>query len=326
MPAEKNNQTTSNLSENIHTTRIGLNSAFRRYIKPSVERKKISKKKPMLVQPYKKEIGKLIKQAISPIEKPATNITIKKPINGYDRLNALIRIPKVQEDLEALSKEPTKEKELELHNKYFGIYGFSSELLQNPKAFYKYNKYFHCSSAIHVFSSWEKDWPGYMTEYRDGRHVILAVDVTKKKPNIINEFEKLLKRIEKDYDIPKDTSRDKDTIVDIWKIYDYKTKDGLSLPEIARRLSGEKGNSAYCEALDMYVKRVKRAYHKAKEIINTVKREVEEAIIANAKKKEDDNKFKEMLNRMVAESGKKERIITIRERLLQGIPKKTKRK
>ena len=76
----------------------------------------------------------------------------------------------------------------------------------------------------------------------------------------------------------------------------------------------------------MYVKRVKRAYHKAKEIINTVKREVEEAIIANAKKKEDDNKFKEMLNRMVAESGKKERIITIRERLLQGIPKKTKRK
>ena len=268
------------------------------------------------------------------LDKPTKPIEVEKPINGFDYLNALVRIPEVQKDLEATNKEPdNKEKRLEIINKYWGIYRFSPELLQNTKDFYKHNKYYHNSEAIHVFSTWEfgfvignLHFPDSIAEYRDGRHVILAVDVTKKKPNIINEFEKLLKRIEKDYDIPKDTSRDKDTIVDIWKIYDYKTKDGLSLPAIARKLSGEKGNSAYCEALDMYVKRVKRAYHKAKEIINTVKREVEEAIIANAKKKEDDNKFKEMLNRMVAESGKKERIITIRERLLQGIPKKTKRK
>ena len=278
----------------------------------------------MLVQPYKKEIGKLIKQAISPIEKPATNITIKKPINGYDRLNALIRIPKVQEDLEALSKEPTKEKELELHNKYFGIYGFSSELLQNPKAFYKYNKYFHCSSAIHVFSSWEKDWPGYMTEYRDGRHVILAVDVTKKNRSIIKELEKVLNRIEKYYDIPKDTTKDKDTKEDIWEIYDYKTKDRLSFNEIARMLSGKTGGPAYNEPLHNCLKRVKWAYHKAKKIINTVEQKVKETIIANAIRKENDNKSKEMLNRIIEES-KKERTISIGERLVQGIPKKERK-
>jgi len=314
------------LQEILNAHPAGSNSAFHRYIKPSVERKKISKKKPMLVQPSKKEIGNLIDKCLSPLDEPIKGRKrVEKPVNMFDYLNALVRIPEIQEDLEAIRKEPTKEKEL-VCNKYFGIPGFSSKVLQNPEVFYKYNKYYHCSNAIHVFSNSEKDDPNFTSEYRDGRHLILAVDITRKNPKIINDLEKLLKRIEKDYDIPKDTSRDKDTIVDIWKIYDYKTKDGLSLPEIARRLSGEKGNSAYCEALDMYVKRVKRAYHKAKEIINTVKREVEEAIIANAKKKEDDNKFKEMLNRMVAESGKKERIITIRERLLQGIPKKTKRK
>lgn len=267
------------------------------------------------------------------LDKPTKLIEVEKSINGFDYLNALVRIPEVQKDLEAINKEPSEEKRLELINKYFGIFGFSPELLQNPKAFYKGNKHSRCSEAIHVFSNWEKEpllggiWKhDPLSKYRDGRHVILAVDVTKKKQNIINEFKKLLDRIEKDYDIPKDTTKDKDTVENIWEVYDYKTKDGLSLPEIARRLSGEKGNSAYNEALDMYVKRVKRAYFKAEEIINTVKREVAETITENAKRQKADNERKEMLNRMLEESRKKERTITIADRLLQGIPKKIKRK
>ena len=68
--------------------------------------------------------------------------------------------------------------------------------------------------------------------------MLLAVDVTKKKQNIINEFKKLLNRIEKDYDIPKDTTRDKDIKEELWEIYDYKTKDRLSFLSIARRKTG----------------------------------------------------------------------------------------
>ena len=89
-------------------------------------------------------------------------------------------------------------------------------------------------------------------------------------------------------------------------------------------LSGKTGGPAYNEPLHNCLKRVKWAYHKAKKIINTVEQKVKETIIANAIRKENDNKSKEMLNRMIEES-KKERTISIGERLVQGIPKKERK-
>ena len=87
---------------------------------------------------------------------------------------------------------------VELCQKYWGIYGFSPELLQNTNNFHRHNDRFHNSEAIHVFSNWEKEplLGGHdpLSKYRDGRHVILAVDVTKKKSTVINEFKKLLKK------------------------------------------------------------------------------------------------------------------------------------
>ena len=268
------------------------------------------------------------------LDKPTKPIDVQKPINVFDYLNALVRIPEVQKDVDAINKEPdNEEKILEIHNKYWGIYGFFPKLLQNTKAFYKYNKYFHCSSAIHVFSTREFGFtignlhiPDRISEYRDGRHIILAVDITKKKQNIIHEFKELLKRTEKDYDIPRDTTKDKDTTEDIWKIYDYKTKDKLTLLAIARRMTGLNDNPAYCSELDACLQRVKRAYRKANKIINTVKREVEKTITENARKQKTHNELMETISRMAEEQRKKGRTITIADRLLQGIPKKTKRK
>lgn len=254
-------------------------------------------------------------------------IDVEKPINGFDYLNALVRIPEVQKDLELLSKEPTKEKKLELINKYWGIYRFSPQLLQNPRLFYKHQKYFHNSEAIHVFSNWEKDplLGGHdpLSKYRDGRHVILAVDITKKKQTVINEFKKLLSKIEKDYDIPRDTTRDKDTKEDIWKIYDYKTKERLSFLSIARRKTGLNENPAICQELDTRLKSIKRAYHKAEEIINTVKGEVCKVVTENAEKQKK-QKASDALNKMIIglaeEQRKKGKTIAIADRLLGRIP------
>src|SRR3990167_674385 len=126
------------LQEILNAHPAGSNSVLLRHIKPSVERKKISKKKPMLVQPSKKEIGKLIKQAISPIEKPATNITIKKPINEHDRFNALIRIPEVQEALSKIDKEKNKKKRVGLARCFYRKYNVPPA---RPKDIRKYKSY-----------------------------------------------------------------------------------------------------------------------------------------------------------------------------------------
>ena len=156
--------------------------------------------------------------------------------------------------------------------------------------------------------------------------MLLAVDVTKKKQNIINEFKKLLNRIEKDYDIPKDTTRDKDIKEELWEIYDYKTKDRLSFLSIARRKTGLNENPAICQELDTRLKSIKRAYHKAEEIVNAVKREVNKAITENAEKQKASDALMKMISGLAEEQRKKGKTITIADRLLGRIPDKTKDK
>lgn len=268
------------------------------------------------------------------LDTPTKPIEIEKPINGFDYLNALVRIPEVKKDLESLGKKPTKEKRLELINKYWGIDEFMFLLnTQDTRAFHKRNKYFHNSESIHVFSNWEKEpllggrWEhDPLSKYRDGRHVILAVDVTKKKRNIINEFKKLLYNVKRDYRMLGDTTRDKETVENIWEIYDYKTKDKLGFLAIAKKKTGLNDNPAVNPKLDACLQMVKRAYHKAEGIINTVKREVEKAITENAKRQKAHNELMEMISRMAEVQRKKGRTITIADRLLQGISNKTKRK
>lgn len=254
------------------------------------------------------------------LDTPTKTIEVKKPINMFNYLNALVRIPEVQEDLEAISKKPTKEKTLEICNKYFGL-EFPLAILQNPKDFNKYNKRFHRSNSIHVLSNWEKDNLNsmskfYLSEYRDGRHVILAVDITKKKGIIIEKFKEVIDRVKKDYGIQKDTTRNKDTEKDIWGVYDLREKN-VKWSVIASCILGKYSRHNGRQVI--------RYYDKAEKIINTVRQQVEETIIANAKRQKAENESKELLNRMIEES-KKERAISIGERLLQGIPKKTKRK
>ncbi len=275
------------------------------------------------------------------LDVPTKPIDVEKPINKFDYLNALARIPEVQKDLMLLVKEPTKEKELELINKYWGILGFSPKLLENTKALPdSLKKYLHNSKAIHVFSNWEKEprlggiWEhDPLSKYRDGRHVILAVDITKK--GIVKDFVKLLERIKKDYNIPKDKTRNKDTVKEIWEIYDYKTKDKLSFLKIAKRLSGLNGNPAYNPRLDACLQMVRRAYYKAEEIVKAVKREVSKVITENAEKAEK-QKTADTLMKMYREQDEEQRKKGYPARadhrpvflslLLAGMPDKTKDK
>ena len=97
-----------------------------------------------------------------------------------------------------------------------------------------------------------------MSQYRDGKHVVLAVDVTKKDSAIMKEVGKLLGRIKKDYERPKDATKDKDTVETFGKFTIIKQKTGLNFTQIARKLSGEKGNPTYNAKLKARLESVKR--------------------------------------------------------------------
>ena len=85
------------------------------------------------------------------LDEPTKPIEVKKPINGFDYRNALVRIPEVRKDLDAIDKEPNKEIKREIYNKYFGISEFSPKDFTESRSFQKYEEIFpppSCNSCL----------------------------------------------------------------------------------------------------------------------------------------------------------------------------------
>lgn len=225
--------------------------------------------------PYK-SIHEWIEEGFSLIDKPTKkNKPIAKPINRHDRLSALIRIPEIQRESEAIEQEVDKEKKSKLWWRFFENYKVFPEELKHPELFHK-RKHSFDLNTMYVFNNFEKYDLDFISNYRDGKHIIIAVDMSKKRQDITRELNKTLTRISKEYKIPKDNTRDKETVQDIWKIYDYHKKDKLNFVQIASKVSGIRDNPSYNSRLDSYVKQVGRAYKKAEDIIKQISKEIEE--------------------------------------------------
>lgn len=111
----------------------------------------------------------------------------------------------------------------------------------------------------------------------EGECLYLKIDLSQTEQKLVDDFGAVIKPYQ---DALKNQSRSKrerqrETTEDIWDIYDLHMKEGVSLLEIARRLSGNdyptgERTPAYSDTLWSPYKRVERAYKKAKEIIQTV--------------------------------------------------------
>lgn len=217
-----------------------------------------------------KSVSKWIEEGFSPIDKPTKQDKPKgKPINGYDRLNALIRIPEIQRELEAIEKESGKTKRTALELSFFDKYKIPAKLLKHPEVFNKH-KYWFDVNTIHIFSGFEKSDLDSISKYRDGKHVIIAVDMSKKRKDITREFNEVLTRISKDYKIPKDKTRDSVTTQEIWKVFDSSKNDKKSYVQIAKETSKKNLDSQ-----DSQVKQVIRAYKKADDITRRIRKKDE---------------------------------------------------
>lgn len=114
--------------------------------------------------------------------------------------------------------------------------------------------------------------------FREGRYLTIEVDFYKSKNQIINEMESVIKFYRKF--ISKPSQRDTELTrlkCSIWEVYDMHKKDNLNFTEIARRLSGMKGNCSN-ENLKAVYKQVKRAYNKACKIIQGVEKEINDKL------------------------------------------------
>ena len=115
--------------------------------------------------------------------------------------------------------------------------------------------------------------PAY--SYEGGKFLFLMIDLEQNGKAIIKELKTIITHYKKNMPINK--SRQRDTLVKIWEVYDMHHIYGMNFQQITKRLSGIKdGNPAYNEKLMAWYKVVERAYKKAVRIIKQVRKELEQ--------------------------------------------------
>jgi Asp-tRNA(Asn)/Glu-tRNA(Gln) amidotransferase C subunit len=102
---------------------------------------------------------------------------------------------------------------------------------------------------------------------RSGKYLMVEIDLEAKKEEIMTYFEEIIDHFKKV--IKKKETRNKGPkTLNIWEIYDMHHKEKLSFSKIAQRLSGINKPPAYNERVMNMYKAVRRAYNKAKELID----------------------------------------------------------
>ncbi|MEK6589229.1 MAG: hypothetical protein AABZ11_00975 [Nitrospinota bacterium] len=76
-------------------------------------------------------------------------------------------------------------------------------------------------------------------KYKCGKHLFMIVDLSRTKKELMREFEENIKGYQEIF--PKSRNRNKETTCNIWEVYDMKSS-GVNFSEIARRISGIRGN------------------------------------------------------------------------------------
>ena len=204
-------------------------------------------------------------------------------------------MPEVQEAISKMDKEKNKKKCRELFVEFFDKYSIVTKELQDiPK-----NKpYPYDLDGVHALCSFELDDVNILRGYRDGKHLIIAVNLTKKNEDILREFQRIIKQVRKDYRIPKDNTRNKEFTLDIWKVYDYHKKDNLNFSRIAKELSGKNENPTDNKIVRSYFMQTKRSYSEAVKIIKIVEKELKEKADDMAVAELSNNDFQNMLRNM----------------------------
>jgi hypothetical protein len=220
----------------------------------------------------------------------------KSIIPGYDRFQALLRIPQFKNDLETIQKQSNlKKREIlkaEFVKKYNLTFQLAEHLLKGTSLFLETRESMDdifYGTPVEVIPAWHevetipyKHLKSDMYDLRDGKYLILKIDLTKSKNKIIKKVKSDINLFRKyvTAKIPKKkylTKHQFDNTMNwtIWKIFDHCNQPGFKNPKgkikyakVIKSLYGD--NVSY----DSERHNIKRAYIKAESIINTINKEL----------------------------------------------------
>jgi hypothetical protein len=107
------------------------------------------------------------------------------------------------------------------------------------------------------------------------KEINLTINLRAPKSEVISAVEGILEYTTRFHKIIEKSEKEKkerkrEMSVDIWKVYDMHKKEGMSFLEITRLVFNVTGHPAYDPRVDSLYKQVKRAYHKAHRMIESV--------------------------------------------------------
>jgi tetratricopeptide (TPR) repeat protein len=106
---------------------------------------------------------------------------------------------------------------------------------------------------------------------REDRYLHLKIDLTASIPALVKAFKDEIKKWRPAVQDFTSLAREKKTKVNPWMVYDLNKFEDKNLLQITKQKFGVKENPTYDSDADVHYQRVKRAFKKAKSMINAVK-------------------------------------------------------
>jgi len=210
---------------------------------------------------------------------------MKKELRGWDRVQALIRNPEYKNEYNEFSKLEMFKNQNYFQKRDNLLKKWELTLPLNPAEFT--NKSKPKNTYTNVFSNASyNNYPAKPLPFkqdsentywlRDKRYLKIEVDLTFSPKKIKDDVEAIVKYWRPNIQI--DEGRNKSTVYDPWEIYDMVNAEGGKLIEVARKRYGEiaRGESkhpSHNAKLMACYKQVQRAYRKALQMIDQVKKD-----------------------------------------------------
>lgn len=207
---------------------------------------------------------------------------MKKELRGWDRVQALIRNPEYKNEYNEFSKLKEFKDQNYFQKRENLLKKWRLNFPINPEEYRNKSK---PKYAIEFSNNSYNDYPAKPLPFkqdsentywlRDKRYLKIEVDLTFPIDKIKDDVVAIVKDWKSNI---IDKGRNKPTSYSPWEIYDMVNAEGSNRAKVARKLygktpKGQNKNLSYNEYLMAYYKQVQRAYIKALQMIDQVKKD-----------------------------------------------------
>lgn len=231
---------------------------------------------------------------------------MKETISEYDRIQALLRLPQFQNDVQKIRDEHNWQQKERSKSRFSDKYGVHFDDVEFISSHLTFSPQFSINKDSPVIkglcedtlttpgvtllnkitsdSHFEKASLASGKYISHGKYLAVMVDLSRNKSKILSDFENLIDSMFRHTETSshfygENRGKVKEFQYSPWLVYDMcSEKKKPNFTEVARRLTGRSGQARDDDCLAASLKAVKRAYERACHIMKSVDDEIKEKV------------------------------------------------